>query len=289
MKRTTVRVARLLCLTVLLAVMSQAIFARPEVKCVWKEHAIVVDGLNEEWIGSLTIIDKKDLALSVLRDEEFLYLGVLFSKSTQQMQILMQGMTVWFDPEGGTKKRLGVQFPSGSMEPRDFQDPENRGRIDAEQIDQIAREVLGKSDYFLVLVPEKDQQMQIGFSGSENIEVRAARQGHTLFYELKIPLDQTEDHPFGIGVRSDKKLGIGLETPRMDTMQRQMSSGRSGGMSGGMGGGMPGSTGGGMPGSMGGGRSGGMGGGRSGGMERPNAPSPLNVWIQVEEIEKAKK
>ncbi|MFH1409937.1 MAG: hypothetical protein ABIG80_00005, partial [Patescibacteria group bacterium] len=177
MKRTKVRVARLLCLTVLLAVMSQTIFARPKVKCVWKEHAIIVDGLNEEWIGSLTIIEKKHLALSVLRDEEFLYLGVLFSESIQQMQILRQGMTVWFDPEGGTKKRLGIRFPSGPMEPRDFHDPENRGRIDAEQIDQTAREVLEKSDYFLVLVPEKNQQTQIGFSGSKDIEVRAAKQG----------------------------------------------------------------------------------------------------------------
>ncbi len=323
MKRTKSGIPWLLCLAVLAAVMSQAIFARPKMKCAWNEGPIVVDGQNKEWIGSLQVVDKKIPALGILRDEECLYLGVLFTDPARQIEILTKGMTVWFDPEGGTDKILGIRFPSGIGDIALFQGPPpnpdkgrrqdsgqdpgqdpgddqgDRAQREAEQIDQIAGEALEKPEYFLILGPEKDQQTQIGFSGSENIEVRASRQDYTLFYELKIPLHRTDAHPFGIGVISGKKLGIGIETLADDAMQQQEKGGLSGGIGGGgsmgggsMGGGSMGggSMGGGSMGggSMGGGSMGGGsmgGGGMPGGRERPDVLSPLKIWVQVEGLD----
>ncbi len=300
--------------TVLILLMSQPVFARPKVKCAWSKAAVTVDGINKEWIGSLKIIDKNVPALGVSRDEEFLYLGVLFTEPARQRKILTRGMTVWFDPDGGTEKTLGIRFPAGlgdsgmfrDSRPDPGQDPNDREQLESEHIDQIAGEALEKPEYFLILGPEKDQQTQVGFSGIENIEVRAARQDYTLFYELKIPLHRTSTHPFGIGVKSGRKLGIGFETPADDEMRRQGDGGMSGGMGGGMGGGIPGSMGTGIPGSLGtrmprgmgtgmpgsmgtGMPSGGMGGrGMGGGMGRSNGDEPVKIWLQVEDIESAR-
>jgi hypothetical protein len=202
----------LFCVTLLILFMSPAVHARPKIKCAWSKTTIAVDGLNKEWIGSLQIVDKDIPALGVSRDEDFLYLGVLFTEPGRQRQILSRGMTVWFDPEGGTEQTLGIRFPAGLEESNMFRDsrpgpgqvPDDQDQLDSKQLDQIAGEVLEKPEYFLVLGPEKDQQTQIGFSGSENIEVRASRQDYTLFYELKIPLYRTSAQPFGIGVKSGR-------------------------------------------------------------------------------------
>lgn len=122
---------------------------------------------------------------------------------------------------------------------------------------------------------------------ASDVNVRAALEEGVLFYELKIPLARTDVQPFGIGVREGKKLGIGFTTPKMEDRRSRMGGDMSGGgMGGGMSGGMGGGTGGGMGGGRGGMSRGGMGGGR-GGMERPEMPERLNLWIQVEDIEKA--
>jgi len=69
-----------------------------------------------------------------------------------------------------------------------------------------------------------------------------------IVYEIKVPLIQSEQHPYAIGAEAGSSVGIGLETSKMkrSDMSGQMSGergggGPSGGMRGGAGGrGMPG-------------------------------------------------
>ena len=148
---------------------------------------------------------------------------------------------------------------------------------------RAAEEKLAEADCFMIVGPEKDQETLVEFVDASDVTVRATLEEGILFYELKIPLNRSEQQPFGIGIRSNKKLGIGFTTPKMEDRRSQMNAGGRGGMSrGGSGGGMPGGMGGDMPGGMSGGR-----GGMGGGMERPGMPERLNLWIQVEDIDKA--
>jgi len=254
--------------------------ARPKATCTRADEAIAIDGINEEWIGQLKVIDRTGLALGVKRDREFLYLAVLFSDSPYRTQVLNQGMTVWFDPDGGKDKIIGISFPSGNMAGPGFRDP---GAPDGSD-----REPPVEANCFLVLGPGKDQRTQMGFSEDEVIQVKAAEAGPTLFYELKIPLGRSGDQPYGIGVKSDRKLGLGLTVSGRNSMEpgeggfSRDQGGMPGGsrQGGGIGGGMPGGMGGGMPGGMGGGRPG-------GGMGRPDSTRLMDLWIQVENIGKA--
>lgn len=269
---------RLLILASLTLTFVQSAAARPKLKCSRAENAITIDGVNKEWIGQLKVIKKTDLAVGVKRDQEFLYLAVLFSESPYQDQVLNQGMTVWFDPDGGKNETIGINFPSRSMGEPDFREPDNHEENESEPPEKPGRKNLDEAEYFLVLGPGKNQRTQMGFSEGEIIQVRAAENGQTMFYELRIPLEQSDAQPYGIGVKPGKKLGIGLKLADLDSMrgrERNLSRDR-----GGMGGGMPGGMGGGAPGGMGGGREG-------GGMGRPDSAKTLDVWIQVEDIEKS--
>jgi len=273
-------------LFLLITVLSQPLLARPKVECAAKTAEITIDGINQEWEGSLSVIDDEDIALSVQRDEQFLYLGVLFSGFEAQRQVLMQGMTVWFDTDGGKDEDFGIRFPKGLMDSGDMRNASRDSRPDPEEMAQAAEEYLAEADYFMILGPKKEQQTPVEFLDASDVNVRATQEEGILFYELKIPLNRTEEQPFGIGVREGKKLGIGFTTPKIEDRRSRMSGGMSGGM-----GGRGGMGGGGMSGGMGGmgGRGGmsrgGMGGGR--GMERPDMPERLNLWIQVEDIDKA--
>ena len=51
------------------------------------------------------------MSMQVVNDGEFLYLRMSASDAGTRMEIMRLGMTVWFDPAGGTKKKLGLRYP----------------------------------------------------------------------------------------------------------------------------------------------------------------------------------
>ena len=263
MSMTKKSIAGSIALFLLLTVLSQPLQARPKVKCVAKTAEIKIDGINEEWNGSLSVIDDENLALKVMRDENFLYLGVLFNESDQQMQALMQGLTVWFDSDGGKNEEFGIRFPGGIMNSGYMEEASRNGRPDPEDMARAAEEKLAEADYFMIVEPEKDQETLVEFVDASDVKVRATLEEGIMFYELKIPLKRSEEQPLGIGVREGKKLGIGFTTPKMEDRRPRMGGDMRGG-------------------GMGGGR-----GGMGGGMNRPGMPERLNLWIQVEDIDKA--
>lgn len=103
---------------------------------------------------------------------------------------------------------------------------------------------------------------------AKGIEVKAVPSSGLLIYELKIPLVQTEQHPFAVGAQPGKTIGVGFETAKFDPSQ--MRQRRAGGTPGGRG----------MP-PMGGGRSrGGMGGmGEFG--RGPQMSESLKIWAKI--------
>jgi hypothetical protein len=289
-------------LVIVLAAFPHVHAGKPKLGSKWLDREVVVDGINQEWEGVMTPIKKTGISIGVFNDADHLYLGVLSTEPREQMQILMRGLTVWFDPKGGTKKRYGVRFPLGLRDSGIQMNDPGSGR-DPESRRELAREMLAEMDRFDIIGPKKKETRRVLFADAPPIEVRAGLTEDTLFYELRIPLARAEEDFYGIGIRRDKPIGVGLETPKMEFAGRRpggmggrrpggMGGGMPGGGRGGMGGGMPGGMGGGMPGGGPGGMGGGMPGGGRGGMGggwpgptgggRPEMPKPVKVWVKVE-------
>ena len=263
--------------------------SQPKIESRWAEKPVAIDGVNTEWPVLSTIDKNVRLSIGVQNDDRNLYIGLITSDSATGLQALNEGLIVWFDVEGGTKKRFGIHYPVSRMSgrgggegggargdtgkpggpPGDGQapDPEEMWKRALADLSLSQAEVLG---------PGKDDRHPLQLDAQQAIQAKIGRADAMMVYELAVPLAKNVDVPLGLGLAPGSVIGIGIETPE------RPSVGGPGGEPGGVGGGM-GGRGGGM-----GGRGGGMG-GRGGGMGGPGGEGgrgrelqkPIKAWTTV--------
>lgn len=247
---------------------------RPTFTSQLRDDAITVDGRYDDWYGHLDPFEAAPVAVQFLNDGEYLYMRMTASSTTERMQVVRQGFTVWFDPAGGTKKHFGVRYPvvehgtGGDGDPRGGGGRRGGGRPGGGERDGLSEPSPG--DRLDVLGPGKDDARMLTRDHAQGVDVAIRSEQGTLQYELKVPLVKSAEHPYAIDAVAGKPIGFGLETGKS---QHAFSMGGPGGGFGGGGGGM-GGRGGGRGGGGGGGRGGGMRGGGGGG----EAAKPLKGW-----------
>ncbi len=245
----------------------------------WRDREIKIDGRSDDWIGSLTYVDKQNISLGILNDADYLYVCLAAEDQAVISRILRQGMILWFDPEGGKEKTFGIKYPVGRQ---GMQQGEGEMiRPDNEADRQKMRRAMMAISSDLEILQKSKVPISTSIENLKGIEVSLKRSTGLIVYEVKIPLQENQDLPFAIGAEEGSEIGIGIEVPKM-TMNMKRSPGGMGGRGGGMGGGGMGGRGGGM-----GGRGGGMGGGmggRSGGMggQRANMQKEIKIWTTVQ-------
>ncbi|MCH8961770.1 MAG: hypothetical protein IH820_10745 [Bacteroidetes bacterium] len=229
------------------------------------DREITVDGSTEDWQGALTPIEKKNLSLGVLNDGEFLYLALVTSDRQLINQMMIRGLTVWFDAEGGKGKTFGIRFPLGLMasgaqfSPREMQ-----------QNPDARRELFEASLAELDILQSEDKSIRFPRQAVPRLHVMAKMNAGTLVYELQIPLRTGETHASAIDAEPGDVIGLGLETPEIDREAMRQGGRGGGGGRGGRGGGGRGGV-------------GGRGGGGRGGRGAPQQqPESLKLWTTVE-------
>lgn len=265
-----------LSLIMLLAVMllSLAGCETIELKSNWRDREITIDGINSEWKNTLIYIEKAEVLVGLLNDETFLYACVLAESPFLRAQIMRQGFTMWFDPAGENKKAFGIRFPIGreekfkketigeEREPFLGEPPMGEEEPDQEKMEEIYKKSLTELE---ILGPGKNDSKRMPVADAKGVEISLVPSSGMLVYELKVPLVQSDQHPYAIGAQPGKIIGVMLESPKID-MGRGMR---------GMGGGMPGGgmwpQRGRMPG----------GGGFGGGM-MSELPKDLKLWVKVQ-------
>ena len=272
--RTSVSTATMLSLTALSVVlMAMAGCKTEELASTWSDREVRIDGVNDEWQGATTYIEDKDVSIGLLNDDEFLYVS-LSGNDNLRMQVMRAGLTIWFDPEGGTDEWYGINFPTGAQ----GRMQEMRRRGEGGDRDPPSRRPTVDDDpmmYVELVGPGELGRRRIPIERVTGVEVKIGNDFGRFVYELKMPLPRDADHLFGIGTKAGAVLGVGLETGDMP------GRGRGGGMGGFGGGGGRGGGGGGRGG--GGGGRGGGGGGRGGpGGGGPGAGESLKVWTTVQ-------
>lgn len=244
----------------------------------WRDRDINIDGRSDDWVGSLTYMDKQNISLGVLNDTDYLYVCLAAEDQAVISRILRQGMILWFDPEGGKEKTFGIKYPIGrqGMQQGEMMRPDNEA-----DRQKMRRAMMAISNELEILQQSK-VPIRTSIENLKGIEVFLKRSTGLIVYEIKIPLQENQDLPFAIGAKEGSEIGIGIEVPKM-TMNMNRAAGGMGGRGGGMGGGGMGGRGGGM-----GGRGDGMGGGgmggRSGGMggQRANMQKGIKIWTTVQ-------
>jgi hypothetical protein len=231
-------------------------------KSLWPERQIVIDGKSDDWSGALSFIEKEQLSLGFFNDQNNLYVCLVTEGNFTRSQILRGGLTVWFDPEGGKEKKLGIRYPLGAPG-REMQ--MRHGMTNPEETNEGSpREAMNELEIIRSKKAEPER-MELAKAKDSGLEVAAAPSSGLVVYELKIPLQAKEGQPLALGAKPGVTIGIGFETSKPDFSRMQR-----GGFGGMPGGGM------GRPGMGGGfGRRGryGMG---------SNIPEPLKIWTTVQ-------
>lgn len=89
-------------------VLSAAGCGRLEMDSSWRTREITIDGRDGEWQGAPAYVAKEKATVSLLNDDEFLYLRLASADRATQAQVMRFGFTVWFDLSGGKQKTFGI-------------------------------------------------------------------------------------------------------------------------------------------------------------------------------------
>lgn len=267
-------------LFVLAAVFAVSLHAssKPVVSSGPLDGHIIVDGDPSDWTGSLQPFGDAPFSVQAVNDGQYLYLRLSASSPDVRRQVTRFGLTVWFDPKGGSKKTFGVRYPvveepfdqyqgrgggmRGGQRERPQTPPEGGDQADTASDARDRVDILG---------PGKNDARSLTRDHLEGVAVAMKVTDGSLLYELQVPLAADDGHPYAIGTSAGKTVGIGFETPKVNRPSMSRGGGGIGG--GGFGGG---GFGGGRRGPGGGG--GGGRGGRGGGQRGFEPPKPLKAW-----------
>jgi hypothetical protein len=234
-----------------------------EIKSRWRDRDIDVDGRSMDWLDTLTYVEEFNVSVGIANDTDYLYICAVVENPFVRMQVMRQGLTVWFDPKGGREKAMGVRFPLGSQgkrePPAEFEEEPD--------IEKLQRTFPMSLNELEILGPDRKEVRRMRKAEAKGVDVTMSVSSGKLVYELKIPLIKSSDRPYAVNVQPGTSFGIGIEiSPRRDMGQSPRR--KTGGMGRPVGGGNPGM----------GGR-GGMGQMPGGG--RPVMPRNLKLWLSV--------
>lgn len=201
-------------------------------------------------------------------------------------KIVGSGLIIWLNGEGGKRKSFGIKFPLGMISNgmpagefmRTLRNPESQ--LDDDQMSLFVEQRFRE----LQLLADKGKEKNVYAlkqAKAKGLEVKLSLKNGLLIYEAKAPLI-FDDGIASINIAAENPVGLGLETPTIDSRAMQENMGANGSMSGDRGGDIGGDRSGGMAGGRGGmgggkgGRGGGMG-GRSG----MSAPTPVKIWTTI--------
>ena len=230
-----------------------------ELNSNWRDREITVDGKSADWRGAMLFFEDDNVSVGLLNDENFFYICMIVEDQFMRTQVMRQGFTLWFDPDGGKEKTFGIKYPLGMQ-------ASGTGMRRDEQSMERSRQVPGRPMVELeILGPGKDEVKKMPIAEAKGIDINIEFSSGMIVYELKVPLIQSEQHLYAIGVEAGSSVGIGFETSKMEKqdVRREISGGRG---IGGPTSGMRGEAGGrGMPGSR-----------------RSQMRKPLKIWAVVQ-------
>ncbi len=193
-----------------------------EMQSQWTDSITLETATEADWPEYPQYFDKDSrVGVSLMNDENYLYIRLLSRSQTTKMLFLRAGFTVWLDDTGNTRKTYGIQFPIAKQKQMQGHMADHKSRSGIE-------EMLEDSQYSLAILRgpgETRQTIPTSKATEMGIYAQLDMQQGYLIYELKVPFTVSDNN---------KIIGVGFETGKME---RPKSKGSSGGGRGGKSGG----------------------------------------------------
>ncbi len=105
------KIIKLLSLNILIIILTSSCGSSNYYQSAYQSKQFTANERNEEWIGGTYNSPGNEMVYGMTNDENNLYLKLKVIDGRIQRKILMNGLTLWFDTDGKSKKKLGYAFP----------------------------------------------------------------------------------------------------------------------------------------------------------------------------------
>lgn len=201
-------------------------FAQQSIPCPLST-TIIVDGKANDWPINWIQDKEKMFSYNVCADEQLLYVRVMTSDYFTKRKMAAFGFTLWLDPEGKKKKKLGLRFPTGGAEAEEraaaIRDQGGSGSSAGERADyqkEIDRQLIINLEV-LELIGLSKEPITSARSGIMNgIKVAIDMDSTGAYvYEAIIPFKS-----FRISRAAIKEMSVGFETGKYIPPKTKTSS-----------------------------------------------------------------
>jgi uncharacterized membrane protein YgcG len=198
----------------------------------------VADGEANEWpMEWIVDADEPKFSYNICSDNSNLYVRVKLKDETVRRKLAIFGFTMWLDPNGKKKKKLGLKFPTGTEGAEKMElvkQSGNRNMSSGERatFQKDMNKYFIKDVEILELIGLSDDPLTSTRSGITNgIKVGiGVDQEDAYIYEAQVPFKS-----FRLSKASIENLGVGFETGKW--VPKQPKNSQAGGGGGGGGGG----------------------------------------------------
>ncbi len=241
----------------------------------------VIDAKLGDWSADWVDNEKEKFSYNVCSDDANLYLRIRISDGGTQQKFAMYGLTVWLDPNGKKKEKLGLRYPTGIEAQERMEEFRKSGESFGKENNLDKREAMQK-EFKRNLIRNIEVLELIGLADKP---LTSSKSGITNGLQVALDMDSTGAYiyeatlpfkAFRLVKAKIPVLGIGFETGKLKVDQ---TKGKGNNAGGGM---QPGGYGGYPGGGMGGMGQAGMGqAGRGSSNYYSPMSSPVKMWTSV--------
>ena len=183
-----------------------------EVKSMWSAAPVNVDGTGQGWSATFVPLGDPPILVSVENDQQYLYVSVRTSDPKVKSEIAFGGLTVWAEAPKATTGGMGVRFPmhgsgQGHGRPSGSSEGESSKSPPANWINEASTE-------FELLGPTREDSLVVERGPEQPVQVAIGDDSGVLVYQVRFPLQPSEDHPVAVGVAAGAPVTVTLDTAR---------------------------------------------------------------------------
>jgi hypothetical protein len=183
-----------------------------EVKSTWSAAPVIVDGTGQGWSANFVPLGDPPILVSVENDQQYLYVTVRTSDPKVKSQIAFGGLTVWAEAPKATTGGMGVRFPmhrpgQGHGRPPESGEGESSKSPPVNSINEASTE-------FELLGPTREDSLVVERDPNQPVQVAIGDDSGVLVYQVRLPLQPSDDHPVAVGAAAGAPVTVSLDTAR---------------------------------------------------------------------------
>jgi len=180
-----------------------------DLKSTWSATPVTVDGTGQGWSANFLPVGDPPILVSVENDAQYLYLCVRTPDRKAKSQIGFGGLTVWAEVPKASEGGMGVRFPmhgrrQGGDQPRESGESESAKAPPLNAINDASTE-------FELLGPTRDDSLAVERGPDEPVQVAIGDDSGVLVYQVRLPLQPSDDHPVAVGAKSGTPVMVTLD------------------------------------------------------------------------------